>query len=81
MRGYKGSMILSIQVPALKIIDNTYIGNGDIAVTINKPELLNTFGGFRKVIGGANLREDSYKSKPSYGLISVISAYYLYVDS
>ena len=47
MRGYKGSMILSIQVPVLKIIGNTYTGNGDLAVTINNPELLNTFGGFR----------------------------------
>ena len=47
MRGYKGSMILSIQVPVLKIIGNTYAGNGDVAVTINSPELLNTYKGFR----------------------------------
>ena len=37
LRGYRGSMILSIQVPVLKITGNTYSGNGDLAVTINNP--------------------------------------------
>ena len=46
MRGYKGSMILSIQVPILRINGNTYTGNGDLAMTINSPEIINSFGGF-----------------------------------
>ena len=58
-RGYKGSMILSIQVPVLKVIGNSYSGNGDLAVTINNQELINSFGGFHEVSGGLNLR-DSY---------------------
>ena len=44
-------------MPVLKIVDNTYTGNGDLAVTINDTQLINNFGGFKKIVGGGSLRD------------------------
>ena len=49
-------MILSIQVPVLKIVGNAYTGNGDLEITNSNPGIVKTIGGFREIIGEPFLR-------------------------